>query len=881
MTGLEAEVCIGGHIEARRWRIGPRLAYAPCNKIGSIQGEFIQPMTTGVVVRRARGARVGLLAAAIVAGVCAGVVPVDAGRLPSRVRSQLLLRIGDAAPIQARVPESFGGTLGYLPDGRVTFVAGSDELLGVVEGGKARTLLHIGQTVEGCGALRGILYHAAGLDGTIAAFVYCNEGLAILRVDASSGAASVAVMSEQYVPGADPSSILSNVSGTAVDGAGGIIARRDNGLDFHEIVRQSPGREPEVLIKTGDPLGGGTLARLRREPSVEPSGTVAFAALTSLGDEVIAVLPPGGSPRVLLSVPSQDPSNWYAPPFSLAPPAINAAGVVGVLSGDSTHASVLRIDAGGNVSGVHAGDPAPGGGTFEDLNWVYPAVDADGGVIFGAQLAGGASGLYRFDGATVAEVASSGSGGFVSVGDWSLTPLPCPDGALRFVAGDELGYAVFALRNGTPTVEVRAGDEMEEPARFIKFATGGDHLSSGPSMASDGAIVFDAWTTGRRRSLFLRQPDGTLLPVAIDGEPGPAGGRFLGDVFEFHSVAPGGRVAFIGEAAPDGPFYPRRELYAGRVGQLQRLLGEGDSLPWWAAPIESLQPPSAISAGGTIVVPVTMTDGWTFLVAWDGTRWLRLAATGDALPDGGIISKIEAGAPDAPLAPQLGDDGSIVFGVTTIDGAAALYRMNLDRGLDSAARLVGHGDPVPGGTLTPFVPQAFSADHDGRLAFQAAPSGDPYPGTYVLVPGGAATRLLVPDPPLTPPPPPPGFERPPRVALPRLAMVAGGGVVYEETHYGPKLVLAMPRPSRRGFEQTILIGPNSPSPDGGFFARGGFGIGPGFGGRPGDPNRPAPSPMRLGSDGSSRIVAVEPTSVNAEILVLFDLGLERRPLRRN
>jgi hypothetical protein len=837
-------------------------------------------MTTGVVVRRPRGARVGLLAAAIVAGVCASLVPVDAGPLPSRVRSQLLLRTGDAAPIQARVPESFEGTLGYLPDGRVAFAAGSDELLGVVDGGKARTLLHIGQTVKDCGAIRGILYHAVGLDGTIAAFVYCNEGLAILRVDAASGAASVAVMSERYVPGADPASILYNVSGTAVDGTGRIITRRDNGLDFHEIVRQSSGREPEVLIKTGDPLGGGTLARLRREPSVEPSGTVAFAALTSLGNEVVAVLPPGGSPRVLLSVPSQDPGNWYAPPFSLAPPAINAAGVVGVLSGDSTHISVLRIDAEGIVSGVHAGDSAPGGRTFQEINWVYPAVDADGGVIFGALLAGGGNGLYRFDGTTVAEVASGGgSGGFLSVGDWSLTPLPCPDGALRFVAADDLGNAVFALRNGTPTVELRAGDEMEEPARFIKFATWGDHLSSGPSMASDGAIVFDASTTGHGRSLFLRQPDGTLLPVAIDGEPGPAGGRFLGDFFEFHSVAPGGRVAFIGEAAPDGPYDSRRDLYAGRVGQLQRLLSEGDSLPWSAASIESLQPPSGISAGGTIVVPVTMTDGWTFLIAWDGTRWLKLAATGDTLPDGEIISKIEMGAPEAPLAPQLGDDGSIVVGVTTVYGASSLYRMNLDRGLGSAVRLVGHGDPVPGGTLTPFVPRAFSADHDGRLAFQAAPSGDTNPSTYVLAPGRAATRLLVPDSPL--PPPPLGYEWPPRVALPRLAMVAGGGVVYEETHLGPKLVLAMPRPSRRGFEQTILIGPSTPSPDGGFFEQGYFGIGPGFGGRPGNPNRPTPSPMRLGSDGSSRIVAVEPTSINAEILVLFDLGLERRPPRRN
>jgi hypothetical protein len=42
-----------------------------------------------------------------------------------------------------------------------------------------------------------------------------------------------------------------------------------------------------------------------------------------------------------------------------------------------------------------------------------------------------------------------------------------------------------------------------------------------------------------------------------------------------------------------------------------------------------------------------------------------------------------------------------------------------------------------------------------------------------------------------------------------------------------------------------------------------------------------PSPTRLASDGGHLVVAIEPTSLNDEILVLFDLRLDRHPVRRD
>jgi hypothetical protein len=340
-------------------------------------------------------------------------------------------------------------------------------------------------------------------------------------------------------------------------------------------------------------------------------------------------------------------------------------------------------------------------------------------------------------------------------------------------------------------------------------------------------------------------------------------------------------VAFVGGAA-DVSGVPRRNLYAGRIGQLQRLVGEGDVLPWSAAEIGSLGPPSRINSGGAIVLSVTMTDGWMFLIAWDGTHWSKLAATGDRLPDGGIISKVEGGRPEAPLSPVLLDDGSLVFGAETVFGGSALYRTTLAAGLDGALRLVGNGDTVPGGMLEPFLPQAFAVDGDGRLAFQAVHAGDVHPATYVVNPGRAS--VLLPNlPPLFPPPPFIG-EWPPDVAYPRLAILKPGLVVHEEAGaFGRNLLLALPRQARGAeaatlFDQTVLVGQSSRSPDGGFFmiGRSVGGIGPGPG-----PTDGIRSPERLGSDGAHSIVAVEPTSVNAEILVLFDVQLDRGTGRRD
>jgi hypothetical protein len=838
-------------------------------------------MTTGVVPDVRHRTTMVLVAAATLAGLCAGGGTADAARLAgsehgSKVRSRVLLRTGDPAPITARVPDDFRG-LGYLPGGRLTFQ--TYELLGIVEGGKARILLHIGDSLAGCGVVRYVGGHSTGLDGTIAAFVQCSRSGVIVRIDPESGKMAIALTNDPFVPEGPNPLYISGLSTAAVDEQGAIVVAKSNYLDRHVIVRQAPGAEPEVLIQSGDAIGGGTLVKILGPPTVEPFGRVAFAALTSLDTEVIATMRPGESPQVLFSTPAVLDQNYFPLPLSIAPPAINAVGVVGFLQGpDYQHVAVQRIDAFGTVTGAQAGDPAPGGSTFRQILSMPPAVEAGGGVIFGAILEDDRTGLFRLDN----DITAIGDG--VPFASWSVAPLPCFDGALRFIGLDDQGPAVFAAKAGELTLDLHAGDTMEDAGRFVSFSTAfygygrNAHLSSGPFLASDGAVIFDALTTGRDRALFVRGSDGAIALVAADGDEAPGGGHFAGSSFGFHSIAPGGRVAFLGRAVFDDQQDRGRALFAGPIGHLERILGEGDTVSGSTSRIASLMPPSRINAGGALVVPVTMADGWTFLLAWDGGRWERLTGTGDSLPEGAILSVLETGRPEALLPPILGDDGSLVFGAKTVYGGSALYRTTLATGLAGAQRLLGNGDAVEGGVLQPFLLHALAADSSGRLAFQAAPSADAPPVTYLVVPGQMPKKL--PAIPLPFPPPDPLFgEWPPDRALPRLALIAGGAV-HEEAPSGsmPQLLLAAQRarPSQdvRPPDQTLLVGFFVRSPDGGFY-EGGL-HGPILG-----PSGPILiSPMRLGSDGSRAVVAVESASVNQEILVLFDLGADRLRPRR-
>jgi hypothetical protein len=326
-----------------------------------------------------------------------------------------------------------------------------------------------------------------------------------------------------------------------------------------------------------------------------------------------------------------------------------------------------------------------------------------------------------------------------------------------------------------------------------------------------------------------------------------------------------GRVAFL--AIRDGVSTGGEvELFTGPAGgPFVAAARPGDTVPGSTASIASVGPPSRIDAHGAIAVPVSLSDGATALLVWDGSALTRFAASGDTLPDGETIALLRTGEEDDPLPPLLEDSGNLSFGVVTASGKRALYRASLSSGLASATRILGDGDVVEGGILTPLVLRGLTSDASGRIAFRAVPSPGPNAATYVLAPGGTPSRVAGPGDAL-------GFVEI-TGAVSRLAATTAGIVHETSTRFeafGDVLWFATPRASTGSgttFDHVPLNQGGSPSPDGGAYSYGNAGfLYPG--------NFGLVRPVRIGSDGSRLAVAIEATTAGPQDLVLWDLRPE-------
>lgn len=789
-----------------------------------------------------------------------------------------MLRTGDFAPVPARVSSPASFAPASLPDGALVFVPDDQSALYLFEGGSVRTLVNIGDTIPACGTVRQVNRVATGADGTIAVMVACFGVQAILRVNRGDGSLEVALHSGMTLPiGGTPATVFFSFDSPAVDGQGRIVAAANGGADLSALVRQSGGSAPEVLIATGDPLGAGAYRFALRAPRVNTGGTVVFSAVTTLDTEVIATLVPGSTPTVLFSVPIVPPSppQGFAPQLALAPPVINDAGDVAFRWWTQEFSKVQRI-AGGVVETVATeGSPAPGGGALLGISQVEPQIDAAGGVFFGALSDTGVFGIYRV-GDSITRVAEdfddTGAGETLNSLCCAALAPPLPGSVeVHFASRDTAGGALFTAREGTVGVQVRGGAPMDEPARFIDFRkvdSGSPYLSTGPFMSPGGNLIFDARISGGSTGLFARDPDGSIVPVALDGDPAPGAGHFNGLFFSFHSINDAGLVAFLGIAS-DGPGGFSPQIFSGSAGgALRTIVAGGDVIAGFDAPVSSVLPPSPINAAGAIAVPVVLADSRYVLLAWDGTALTPIVATGDSLPDGEVVTAIQTGWSRALLTPLLDDAGGLVVGFVTAAGHRALYHLSLPLGLGSAIRVLGDGEPVEGDVLDPFFLNALAADATGRLVFQTAPAPGPGAATYSRDLGPVARRVIRPGDTL-------GDLAVVSDVRPRLAATANGGVVHEVSvgTNGRRLLYATPKEIPApgdAFDEHELIGVLTPSPDGGYF------LDPAIAGaRPGVFPR---NSERLGSDGDRFVVAFESTSVNVGTIVLFDLRPNRPPV---
>jgi len=533
--------------------------------------------------------------AASVAGGSAAPAPLAAG-----TEARVVVRSGDEAPVDVGLPRRFGCRLATPPatsqpppagDPFLFVDAAGTALFGHVGASVIGPMAYVGQEVTGGGRLAFLCEAASGGSTTAFHATLADGRDGIFRVAPDGGLQGLLLagttVNLRYGP-----ETLALMSGPRVDAAGEVVVAADFLEGDHAILRLSADGGIDVLVQTGDTLpGAGSFARALTAPAVSPSGTVAFAAATGAGAQLVAVVPTGGPPAVLFQ-PVAVP-NGATPSLSIAAPAINDAGQVAFLSSDGVKVR-LQIVSGGLSATLAATDgPAPGGGTFIDITDLDLAIDPSGRVLFGGARSNGSEGIYTAGGglAVVAETGAdfpdAGTLTHVANNHLEATPAFGPNGAILFAAEGTSAAGIFSRGATTNGILVRSGDPIPGPARFVSFLEAGGLLQgdiptvgAGPALGPGGGMIFDARVTGGSRGLFLRAREGRPLGiVALDGGPAPGGGDFDGETFAYHSIASDGTVAFVA-TAPDGA--------SGAVSALYYGVPDGLSLPDGARPLSRL-----------------------------------------------------------------------------------------------------------------------------------------------------------------------------------------------------------------------------------------------------------------------------------------------------
>jgi hypothetical protein len=845
-----------------------------------------------------------LAVAASAAGQGAPPSPAPPPGGPSVFEASVAVRSGDLAPTVARIPGAFGGHLGFTSTGGRLFSDRGGSALFVESGGVTRVVAYAGEALPDVGGtppappigpgsggsgpgsgtvIESVTSAAAAADGSIHFLVQRPwGGQALLRLPAGGG--PLELLLQTGLPSGGITSAW--ISSPAVDGAGRSIVTGYLDTGASVLLRIAAGAAPEILLQSGDPLDGGIVDKLLTAPAANTGGVIAFAAQLVGGAQVMAVLAPGSAPVVLQAVVND--SAPFPGPLEIAPPAINDAGDVAFLWSSAGEVRLQRVSGGVPQTIVAPGTPAPGGGTFTEITSLPPAIDPTGGVVFGAYRSSFAGGVYRWrDSAAVLAEEGGDAGGGRTFGTLDLSqsqaaPAAGGDGTILFAATDTDGNALFSSTGAGSAAVIRSGTPLGEPARFVSFSELNlPFLSAGPFLSPAGRMIFDTRLNSGARGLFTRGPDGALAEVALDGDPAPGGGHFGGDYFAFHSVNDDGTVAFLG-AAPDSDSGSSLVVYYGpATGPLTRLIGFGDSVPGSTAMVSGFEPPSRVNAAGALAIPAFLSDGAVVLLGWDGSHMVRVAGPGDVLPGQGAIQSIILGGLGALLPPLLDDAGNVTFGAITVDGRAAIYEAPLvTDGFAAARRVLGDGDLVEGGVLTPFNLELFDRDADGRLASQVAPSGATGFATFVGAAGAVASRVAGPGDTLA--------MGTVGTVFPHLALGGRGRLAHEfqSTTFARWLLLSTPAPQpgspaasrpallqAADFTHLVLVGPGLPSPDGGAYILIPWGS---FGGS--QPYARIPLTDRLASDGRRFLALAAMTTAGPQEIVLLDLDPNHPPV---
>ena len=303
------------------------------------------------------------------------------------------------------------------------------------------------------------------------------------------------------------------------------------------------------IVRPGDPAPGGGVFTSVGDVSSSQSGQVAFAAGLSTGGGGV-FLSSGGTIHKI--VRPGDPTPGGGAFLSASSPTVNTSGQVAFVGSLSSPppSGIFLFSKEGIIKVVRQGDPAPGGGTFVNVN--FPTLNARGQVAFLAIVGGGRSGYFLFSDGVISPIARAEDpvpgGGTITFP--FLPPLSLnAAGQAAFMADLSTGdpeleiddVGVFLVSSGTISRIARRGDP----------APGGETFNGAfsPSVDDKGQVAFQGSVLPPGRSGIFLFSEGAITAVVRSGDPAPGGGDFSG--LGSPKLNGQGQVAFQG-GVPDG-----------------------------------------------------------------------------------------------------------------------------------------------------------------------------------------------------------------------------------------------------------------------------------------------------------------------------------------
>ncbi|HJQ83740.1 MAG TPA: choice-of-anchor tandem repeat NxxGxxAF-containing protein [Candidatus Binatia bacterium] len=456
------------------------------------------------------------------------------------------------------------------------------------------------------------------------------------------------------------------------------------------------------------------------------------------------------------------------------------------------------------TSGTGA-DESPAGGLYAGTQSA-PALDATGGFVFLARVAGGVTSqliVYRAADGSLATISLGEGAPKQSDGFFGGKPFSSPhlndrgDVVFRaFVARGPSSVGIFRARDGELQAVVRAGDPG--PGGTATFID----VSGEPSLNQTGDVAFAAQLSSEGRGIFVADAGG-IRTVALHGDPAPGEpGTVFSGVGTNPQIDDAGAVAFRGTTSyrnPIGGFSVKREGIFVRDAAGVRVLVYAQEPSPAGLPFLKLRDP-LLTDGPSVVfrAPLGVSEEQTsgiFVAGATGTS--ALAIEDQALGNGVVLSGFsgnpsvaaggrmaflatrsrpieEGGPPVRPLGPAVlrgGANGLELVVARDMRGPTGGTFRNLGQpAINTAGHVVFRGsfNPLTGGTsgffmhdgagLAPYLLRGEVAPVGGRfVAFGSQPSfnasdeiafsaqivgGKQRSGIFVASPARLAARLL-------------------------------------------------------------------------------------------------------------------------------------------